>query len=641
MTADAQHSGGDGAAIAPDTLVGGRFMVEKHHLDDALGTTMLARDQKTRKPIAIRILTAKLTGADGQFDTIRGEIKAAAKLKHRSLVGTYGVGTHAGTSHFIACEWIHGKTLAQLVADRKANDRQFSVRGVYNVVAHVCKALSKVHESTCHGALRPSVVWVTKSGRVKVGDFGVSLALVNAGKWEILQEQDQAFLAPEIKTGGKATAAADIFGVGALLYALMTGRSPIEDFIAPSAAHPDATTELDDILMKCLAADPAERYATAREISDALLPLIAESPEPEEGDTLGIDIEIDMDVAMSLPPESPARQSAPRDPLAAAPATAQLPSAVSSPGVAPAAAPKPRPPAGPDFGNLVQKLTENDAPRWMASKDGLDHGPFTARELIALIVDGEVLEEHHLLNMNTNERKPLGEYKEFSEFVGQYKIRKSEADHANALEKSVKVEKRSNVAKGTILTLSVAAVLLGGIGYLVSRQAAEQKEARADVDLAAMFESGKVQIKGTAGILKYKRRKGGGKGATGAKGSPGGGSPSAGGFGSYDDAMNTAMEMNLDKAGGEKQLSSNDVAGVMNRRLNSLFGCVGQELRKGGGLGTVTIDLAIAGTGKVMGASVRPGSKAFQSCIKGKVKAIKFPSFPAPRMGARYSFGVD
>jgi hypothetical protein len=55
----------------------------------------------------------------------------------------------------------------------------------------------------------------------------------------------------------------------------------------------------------------------------------------------------------------------------------------------------------------------------------------------------------------------------------------------------------------------------------------------------------------------------------------------------------------------------------------------------------VTIDLAILGSGKVMGASVNAGSPGFQKCISAKVRELQFPNFPAPRMGARYSFAVD
>ena len=106
--------------------------------------------------------------------------------------------------------------------------------------------------------------------------------------------------------------------------------------------------------------------------------------------------------------------------------------------------------------------------------------------------------------------------------------------------------------------------------------------------------------------------------------------------------MNQAMELgDATKGGGERQLSSSDVAGVMNRELNRMFGCVGEELRRGGKLGKVTIDLAILGSGQVAGASVHAGSPGFQRCLSTKVQKVKFPTFPAPRMGARYSFSVD
>jgi hypothetical protein len=106
--------------------------------------------------------------------------------------------------------------------------------------------------------------------------------------------------------------------------------------------------------------------------------------------------------------------------------------------------------------------------------------------------------------------------------------------------------------------------------------------------------------------------------------------------------MNQAVDLGDAKSGGgERQLTSGDVAGVMNTRLNSLFGCVSEELRRGGKLSSVKIDLAIAGSGSVLGASVSAGSNEFQGCIAGKVRNIHFPAFPAPRMGARYSFNVD
>jgi hypothetical protein len=95
------------------------------------------------------------------------------------------------------------------------------------------------------------------------------------------------------------------------------------------------------------------------------------------------------------------------------------------------------------------------------------------------------------------------------------------------------------------------------------------------------------------------------------------------------------------KGGGERQLRTADIEAVMNRKLNTLFGCVSSELRAGAHLGTVQIDMAILGSGQVAGASINTGSGSFKKCIAAKVRQISFPSFPAPRMGARYSFGVD
>lgn len=649
--------------MAKGTLVGGRFQIEDDGRSDALGHTWLARDQKTRKPIAIYVLGPTVAADKAAYEAFREEMRVVAKLKHRGLVAIYGVGTHAGREHFIAREWVAGQTLAELSEERARSQQLLSVRGCYNVIAHTCKALTAMHEVTCHGAVRPSVVWVTKTGRVKLGDLGLGLALVKSRRWTLLPPEEQAFLAPEVKAGGMPDARSDVFGVGALLYVLLTGRSPTMEFAAPSQVHPDATPELDAILLRCLATDPAQRFATPDDVVKALLPLTAATPEPE-GIEFGANMEIDVDIAVSLAPPAPAESAGPiqinvtapaampgraappattpalppmrpqQAPQPQKPGTASAQTRNSPPLTPAAAAPTPAPQAhAVDIAALTAQLTKNDAPRWMAVKDGMDHGPFTARELIKAIVDGEILEDHALFNMSTNERKKVREYPEFGEFVAQYKIRKEEREHQAALERSTKVEKRSTAAKFTILSAAIGAVLIVGAGYFMSRQAAKKREQAKELDLAALYESGQVKISGTAGILHHTPRAGG------ARRSSGGG---PGGFSSYEDAMNQAMELgDATKGGGERQLTSADVAGIMNRNLNRMFACVSDELRQGGKLGKVTIDIAILGSGKVMGASVNTGSPGFQRCMAAKVQSVSFPAFPAPRMGARYSFNVD
>ena len=303
---------------------------------------------------------------------------------------------------------------------------------------------------------------------------------------------------------------------------------------------------------------------------------------------------------------------------------------------APKAAPAPQS-AQVDIGALLKKITENDAPRWMAQKDGLDHGPFSGRELVELIVKGEVLGEHGLLNMDTGERKKVGEWAEYTEFVDQYRLKSAAAAEKHALSSSAKQEKAGNLAKFLVAGAVLVGVLVIGGAFLYTRQA-EQAEQIANSQLADLFERGDLQIEGAAGILPdpppTRRRSGGGGG--------GGGGPRARAGASYEDAMAEAVDMgDVNGSGSQSRLNPAQVAGIMNGRINSMFGCVSEELRRGRSPGRVRIDIAIAGSGQVLGSSVRAGSPAFQSCVQGQVAAIHFPTFGAPRMGASYAFNAD
>ena len=138
----------------------------------------------------------------------------------------------AGT--FVAGDWTEGRTLRTVLVERAAKGEHLSLKGAYNIIAHLCRALTYAHQTTAHGAIRPEVIWVTNSGRVRLADFGVASALIEHAGVEVLGE-GAAALAPEIRAGAKADARADIFGLGAILYELLTGRSP---GAAPHAVDP-------------------------------------------------------------------------------------------------------------------------------------------------------------------------------------------------------------------------------------------------------------------------------------------------------------------------------------------------------------------------------------------------------------------
>ncbi|HJL37708.1 MAG TPA: hypothetical protein RMG95_18590, partial [Polyangiaceae bacterium LLY-WYZ-15_(1-7)] len=294
--------------------------------------------------------------------------------------------------------------------------------------------------------------------------------------------------------------------------------------------------------------------------------------------------------------------------------------------------------ASVDLGGLLAKITENDAPRWMVVKDGLDHGPFSGRELVELIVKSDVREEHDLLNMDTGERKPIQEWEEFGEFIDQARIRREEEARVASIARAESAEKRSGTFKIAIAA-AVALVFVAGVVIFFATREAGGEEEVAQADLGDLFERGEIELSGTAGILPDppRRRRGGGGG--GMRRTVMGGSF----VGSYEQAMNVAIELgDATMSGGQGRLSPAQVQNTMNRQLNRIFNaCVVPESRRGGRLGNVQIDIAIAGSGQVMGVSARQGSGAFKSCIRRTVRGVRFPSFGGQRMGARYSFSAQ
>ena len=724
--------------LQPGAPVGNRFTVLELADQSPLGPVYLCQDIKTNRHVRVH-LVASLPG-DAQR-ALRQQVKRSMAIRHRNLLSTYGVGTHEDSCNYVVEELSAGMTLSQFVAERQQRGEVGSLRAAFNIVAHVAKALSAVHETTFHGAVRPDVVHISTTGRVRLAELAISQQLVDTSWPDRVEASQRTYLAPEIARGLQPDIAADIYGLGGLLQYLLTEQSPGRHSRPPSAARPDTSPAVDTLLARCFATDPHARFDSTADFMADLLELVTAAPDDAPEDAgLDMDLEIDVDVAASIPPpattaavgstaahatatsssagrlplaspatplaantdtqgtEQRARSSGPPanapgrrlspHPLPFAPAPAAIPTAVATPPTpsplpSPLATPKagvargpmqgpapggplaagpplaaasppahpgdhtaagspPRPGSSPD--NLLkaqlEELTQNDSPRWMATKDGMDHGPFTSRELVKQIVDGEILPEHMVGDMHGGERKSVAEFPEFQDFVAQYQLRKAEADHQQALEKTSKAEKRSNITKSLVLAGSLLAILAAGGTYFASREAADTSDDQGDVDLAAMYQGDEVKIEGTADVLKKKRRRR--NGAAARKESGENGSKQQGGFGSYEDAMNQAVELgDATRGGGERQLRREDVAAVMNRHLNSMFSCVSQERGRGGKLGNVRIDIAIRGSGNVMGASVRAGSPTFRKCIVGKVRNIHFPQFPAPRMGATYSFSAD
>jgi len=113
---------------------------------------------------------------------------------------------------------------------------------------------------------------------------------------------------------------------------------------------------------------------------------------------------------------------------------------------------------------------------------------------------------------------------------------------------------------------------------------------------------------------------------------------------SYEKAMARPAEVgDASVDGGEAQLSGEEIARFMDDHLDEMYEeCIEKELRRGNELGTVTIDLAIRGKdGLILGVTIQPGRRRFKDCLEDYLEDVRFPTFAAARMGARYRFHTD
>jgi serine/threonine protein kinase len=621
------------SSFAPGQVLSGRFEVGGAVASDGFGPVLAATDRKTMKPVTLRLLRGATAIA-----AVKQQLRTLGSNTHPNLVDPYGVVALENGDALLVQGPLAGHHLADYVRQHAASGKPLSLRGAYNVVAHVCNALSFAHASGPHGAVRPNCVWIGEDGRVQLADLVLARVFLAYAGVANLPETDGAYLAPEIKAGHQPLPQSDIFGVGALLYVMLTGRSPMDDFVAPSQVHPEVTPAIDAQLFRALAPDPSQRHASPDELRSQLLAVIGDTAA-STSDDFGVDVEIEVNLA-SLSPR--ARSSRP-------PAELQIPKAPRMPGNASspqagmrvsmhedfrvsmaideseAEAARSRSSLGEiDLKDALAKITEDDAPRWMVVKQGMDHGPFSGRQLVNMIVQGEALREHELLNTDDGRRGKIGEFAEFTDFLAQYEMRRSEVQRAQALASAETKEKRSAVFKLGVGAAIVAVVALAGGIYAITRSGAGSGQADAELD--DLYKRGQVDITGSAGILPVPRG--------GSRRSGGGGGGGGGGL-SYEDAMMQAVDIGSASGGGESQLSPATVAGVMNKNLNRIAGaCVH------GSVGTVKIDMAIAGNGQVLGVSVNGGDGSTQRCVANEVRRIRFPSFGAPRMGARFTFGT-
>ncbi|MEI6253957.1 MAG: Stk1 family PASTA domain-containing Ser/Thr kinase [Mycobacteriaceae bacterium] len=269
-------------------------MTTPHHLSDryelgeilgfgGMSEVHIARDLRLHRDVAVKVLRADLARDPSFYLRFRREAQNAAALNHPAIVAVYDTGeavTPAGPLPYIVMEYVDGVTLRDIVH----NDGPMPPRRALEVVADACQALNFSHQhGIIHRDVKPANIMISKTGAVKVMDFGIARALADTGN-PVTQTAavigTAQYLSPEQARGERVDARSDVYSLGCVLYEMLTGQPPFvgdtpvsvayqhvrEDPVPPSHKHGGISPELDAVVLKALAKNPENRYQSAAEM---------------------------------------------------------------------------------------------------------------------------------------------------------------------------------------------------------------------------------------------------------------------------------------------------------------------------------------------------------------------------------------
>ncbi len=269
-------------------------MTTPHHLSDryelgeilgfgGMSEVHLARDLRLHRDVAVKVLRADLARDPSFYLRFRREAQNAAALNHPAIVAVYDTGeaaTPRGPLPYIVMEYVDGVTLRDIVH----NDGPMPPRRALEVIADACQALNFSHQhGIIHRDVKPANIMISRTGAVKVMDFGIARALADTGN-PVTQTAavigTAQYLSPEQARGEPVDARSDVYSLGCVLYEMLTGEPPFvgdtpvavayqhvrEDPVAPSQRRAGITPELDAVVLKALAKNPDNRYQTAAEM---------------------------------------------------------------------------------------------------------------------------------------------------------------------------------------------------------------------------------------------------------------------------------------------------------------------------------------------------------------------------------------
>jgi serine/threonine protein kinase len=276
-------------------LLGGRYELDGIVGRGGMAEVFRARDIRLDRIVGVKTLRDDLARDQTFQARFRREAQSAASLNHPSIVAVYDTGEDmVGNTPvpYIVMEFVDGRTLRDLLRD----DRRLLPERAAEITDGVLRALDYSHRNgIVHRDIKPGNVMLTRSGDVKVMDFGIARAVSDAQATMTQTAQvigTAQYLSPEQARGERVDARSDLYSAGCLLYELLTGRPPFtgdspvaiayqhvrEAPVPPSRIDPELPAWCDAIVLKAMEKDPGDRYQSAGEMRNDIQRALSGAP---------------------------------------------------------------------------------------------------------------------------------------------------------------------------------------------------------------------------------------------------------------------------------------------------------------------------------------------------------------------------
>jgi eukaryotic-like serine/threonine-protein kinase len=259
-----------------------RYEIQRELAQGGMAEVYLAHDQLLNRPVALKALFPEYAREPSFVERFRREAQAAANLNHPNIVAIYDWGQEDGT-YFIVMEYVEGRSLRDLIRSEAPIDSNQAAE----ITAEIASALAFAHRNgVVHRDVKPGNVLLTRTGTVKVTDFGIARAGTSDGLTQTGSVMGTAtYFSPEQAQGLPVDGRSDVYALGVVLYEMVTGVAPFtadspvsvaykhvrETAVLPTERNPEVPPDLEIIIVTALAKAPENRYQTADEMRADIL----------------------------------------------------------------------------------------------------------------------------------------------------------------------------------------------------------------------------------------------------------------------------------------------------------------------------------------------------------------------------------